>query len=294
MKNTILSYKLNLQKKFRTPPSEKRTIVSFALSTLLNNISRKKDGITLFKDENPNRALHILDLTLYIMAFCPCFEHIQKAISIFVYFNDELRFCDDETSHNKLQSLLDKYAFVFLRGNLNDICNLFLFYHEFKLIIPYNIEIEVFEKIKNTNNPILLAVYLVYSKYYTPYFYGIKSDIEKIIEKNINYITKGEEMLQMEFWYILIFINCPFISSALKDKMKDIIDRIYVSGAQYPSGIMINLICDYLKSGKNNLFFSWGVHHFSVSKQIAFRTYQRSIFREYKNRNSQMIYGSIE
>lgn len=275
-------------------PSEKRTIVSFALSTLLNNISRKKDGITLFKDTNNNRALHLLDLTLYIMAFCPCFEHIQRVISIFVYFNDELKFCDDEFLHNKLQSLFDKYAFVFLRGNLNDICNLFLFYHEFKLVIPYNIEVDVFEKIKNTNNPILLAVYLVYSKYHTPYFSKIKDDVETIIERNINHITKGEEMLQMEFWYILIFINCPFIKDTLKNKMKNIVDRIYINDAEYPSGITINLICDYLKTEKNNLFFSWGVHHFSVSKQIAFRTYQRSIFREYKNRNSQMIYGSVE
>ena len=181
-----------------------------------------------------------------------------------------------------------------MRGNLNDICNLFLFYHEFNMVIPYDIEVNVFEKIKASNNPMLLAVYLIYSQYYKPYFNTVKKEIQKIIDKNIKQITKGEEMLQSEFWFILIFINCPFISRELKQTMKEIVDRIYVCNARHPSEKMINLICDYLRTNKNDLFFSWSVHHFSMSKQIAFRTYQRSIFREYRNKHAQSLYGSIE
>lgn len=275
-------------------PNEKRKIVSYALSTLLNQISKKKDGVNLFKDKTHNKAIRILDLALYFLSYCPCFEHIQKIISIAVYFNDELNFCDDDELHKKLQDLFNSYAFVFMRGNLNDICNLFLFYHEFNMVIPYDIEVNVYEKIKTTNNPMLLAVYLIYSQYYKPYFNKVKKEIQKIIDKNIKQITKGEEMLQSEFWFILIFINCPFISRGLKQTMKDIVDRIYVRKANHPSGKMINLICDYLRTNKNDLFFSWGVHHFDISKQIAFRTYQRSIFREYKNKHAQTLYGSIE
>lgn len=275
-------------------PNEKRKIVSYALSTLLNQISKKKDGVTLFKDKTHNKAILILDLALYFLSYCPCFEHIQKIISIAVYFNDELSFCDDDELHNKLQVLFNSYAFVFMRGNLNDICNLFLFYHEFNMVIPYDIEVNVFEKIKASNNPMLLAVYLIYSQYYKPYFNTVKKEIQKIIDKNIKQITKGEEMLQSEFWFILIFINCPFISRELKQTMKEIVDRIYVCNARHPSEKMINLICDYLRTNKNDLFFSWSVHHFSMSKQIAFRTYQRSIFREYRNKHAQSLYGSIE
>ena len=77
-------------------PKEQRYIVSFMLSTLLNNISGKKDGYMLFKPDKCGRAYVLLDLTMYIYSFCPCFEHTQKVISMIVYMDDELHFTENE------------------------------------------------------------------------------------------------------------------------------------------------------------------------------------------------------
>lgn len=77
-------------------PKEQRYIVSFMLSTLLNNISSKKDGYALFEPDKCARAFVLLDLAMYIYSFCPCFEHTQKLISMIVYMDDELHFSKDE------------------------------------------------------------------------------------------------------------------------------------------------------------------------------------------------------
>lgn len=80
-------------------PKEQRYIVSFMLSTLLNNISNKKDGYALFEPDKCARAFVLLDLAMYIYSFCPCFEHTQKLISMIVYMDDELHFSKDELNH---------------------------------------------------------------------------------------------------------------------------------------------------------------------------------------------------
>lgn len=231
---------------------------------------------------------------MYIYAFCPCFEHTQRIISMIVYFDDELKFQDNSYNHKKLQDLFSKYMFILIRGNLNDLSNLFLLFYEYKVIIPSNYEEKIYKRIEEMNNPLLYAIYLLYSKYYEAYYNEILHSIEKIIDNKVNHITDGEEMLQEEFWYIIIFNNCPFLSSELKMKMQQIVDRIRFPNPSYPNQIITNLICDYLSSGQNNLFFSWGVHRFSTSKQIAFRTYQRSLFREFKNKNSELYFGSLD
>ena len=98
-------------------PKEQRYIVSFMLSTLLNNISNKKDGYALFEPDKCARAFVLLDLAMYIYSFCPCFEHTQKLISMIVYMDDELHFSKDELNHKKLINLIRRYSFVFEKGN---------------------------------------------------------------------------------------------------------------------------------------------------------------------------------
>lgn len=117
-------------------PKEQRYIVSFMLSTLLNNISNKKDGYALFEPDKCARAFVLLDLAMYIYSFCPCFEHTQKLISMIVYMDDELHFSKDELNHKKLINLIRRYSFVFEKGNMNDLCNWFVFFHT-TIVYPY-------------------------------------------------------------------------------------------------------------------------------------------------------------
>lgn len=127
------------------------------LSTLLNNISKKKDGYNLFKNDKTNRAFILLELAMYIYSYCTCFEHSQKLISMIVYMDDELDFKNDEVNHKKLQTLLRRYSFTFEKGNLNDLCNCFVFFYEYKLSLTYNSEIIIESKLIKEENPILIT-----------------------------------------------------------------------------------------------------------------------------------------
>ena len=275
-------------------PKDKRYIVSFMLSTLLNNISNKKDGYNIFKNGKGKKALSLLDFALYIYSFCPCFEHTQRIISMIIYMNDEAGFMTGDEEKKKLQKLFRKYAFIFEKGNLNDICNLLLLFSEYKMSLLGQTEAVIVERLKEENNPILWANYLIYSKYNKPYYEEIKNVVTKEIRKNVMRIGNDNILLYKEFWYIIVFYNYPELETTLREHMKSIIESLVKSDAKNPNDKCINLMCDYMLQRKSNQFFCWGHHRFSVGKQIAFRTYERTLFKGYKNKRSIELYGSLD
>ena len=275
-------------------PQEQRYIVSFLLSTLLNNISNKKDGFNIFKEGRYGRAIVLLELALYIYSFNTCFDHTQKLISMIVYINDEVDFINDESNNKKLKSLIRRYSFIFKRGNLNDLCNWFAIFYEYKISLTSDVEKIIENNIEKEDNPILWANYLIYSRYHEPYFNEILSKIEKVICNEISKITNDEKMLQKEFWYVIIFNNCPYLSQQLMGDLGQVIASLRFTTPAKPLEKLTNLLCDFMDQSKPNQFFCWGYYRFNMSKQITFRTYERTLFKQYKNRRSLEMYGSLE
>ena len=274
-------------------PNDRRYIVSFILSTLLNNIINKKDGYKLFDTNKTGRAYILLELAFFVYSFCPCFEHSQKIISMIVYFDDELKFKDDENNHNKLVNLIRRYAFIFEKANLNDICNWFIFFNEYNISLLKNSEDVIYNRIIQENNPILWANYLIYSRYNLKYNGEVLNKLEEVISNNIMQMVADETLLQKEFWYVLIFVNCPYISTSLKIQLKEKVDLIPHSGndVETKSG---KLIYDFIRTNHLNLFFYWGYYNFDACKQLTFRTYQRTLFKQYKNKRTIELYGSLD
>lgn len=275
-------------------PNEQRYIVSFMLSTLLNNVSNKKDGYSLFDSTKQGKAFVLLDLAMYIYSFCPCFEHTQKIISMLVYMDDELKFQTDELNHKKLVNLVRRYSFVFEKGNLNDLCNWFVFFFDYKISLTNTVEEKIEVKLENEDNPILWANYLIYSQYFNTYHEDIKKRVEQRLSYKINQIGIKEVVLQKEFWYVLVFINCPYISNATKTKLTTIVQNLKKTAPTKAHEKATNIICDFLLQTTSNLFFYWGYYHFNTSKQLTFRTYQRTLFKQYKNKRSVELYGSLD
>ncbi len=191
-------------------PKEQRYIVSFMLSTLLNNISNKKDGYALFEPDKCARAFVLLDLAMYIYLFCPCFEHTQKLISMIVYMDDELHFSKDELNHKKLINLIRRYSFVFEKGNMNDLCNWFVFFHDYSVPLLRNTEAILEKKLREEDNPILWANYLIYSRYHSDYHKEILIWVEELLQYKVNQIGSKDPLLQKEFWYVITFIIAIF------------------------------------------------------------------------------------
>lgn len=274
-------------------PKDRRFIVSFVLSTLLNNISNKKDGYKLFDKDKTSRAFVFLELAFFVYSFCPCFEHSQKMISMIVYFDDELDFRNDEKNHNKLQNLIRRYSFIYEKSNLNDVCNWFIFFYDYKVSLLQYSEDIILKKIDEENNPILWANYLIYSQYDLDYKQTILEKLEKVIDDNITQMIQYEPLLQKEYWYVLVFCNCPYLSSCVKQKLDVKVKEMQRIGDS-PCDIANNLIYEFLSKNQSNLFFYWGYYHFNTSKQLTYRTYQRTLFKHYKNKRSTELYGSLD
>lgn len=283
---------------------DRRTIVSFLLSTLLNNISKKKNGYTLFGKQRLGKALLLIDMALYVYAFYPSFDQARKIISIIAYMNSEIDFKDDDKAHTKLSKTINRYSFVFGSGNIFDLCDWFPFFYEYNIVLDTKTENHLIQAAEECNDPIIWANLLLYSQYYQPFFYELLKKVENIVERQILRISDKEPMMQVEFWYILIFHNCPYISTTLRQKMSNIINDIKTKAGGgkgkklFPSAVTTQLICDFLEqcspSGNKpeESLFNWkGIKNFA--DQITYRTYQRTIFKRYR-KNTYGLYASLD
>ena len=283
---------------------DRRTIVSFLLSTLLNNISKKKNGYTLFGKQRLGKALLLIDMALYVYAFYPSFDQARKIISIIAYMNSEIDFKGDDKAHTKLRRSINRSSFVFCAGNVVDLCDWFPFFYEYNIVLDTKTENHLIQAAEECNDPIIWANLLLYSQYYQPFFNELSKKVENIVERQILRISDKEPMMQVEFWYVLIFHNCPYISITLRQKMSDIINDIKTKAVGgkgkklFPSAVTTQLICDFLEqrspSGNKpeESLFNWkGIKNFA--DQITYRTYQRTVFKRYR-KNTYGLYASLD
>jgi len=280
-------------------PNDRRTVVSYLLSVMLNNISKKKDGYRLFKSTTTSKAFLLIDMALFIYAFCPSYDQTRKLISMMVYMNDELRFDDKNSKQNQqLQNIIQRYSFIFVQGNLPDLCDWFSLFIDFHILLNSETENTLVEKAKNDNNPIILATILMYSRYSESFFEETKTIVSSIIEENLERISGKDPMLQTEYWYALIFHNCPYISAHLKTKIETLIISTKPSNVSLPSEVLRDIICEFLQlqstvgNKPKDSFFNWN-ENMNISEQITYRTYQRTIFKHYRG-NKYGLYASIE
>ena len=282
-------------------PDDCRTIVSFLLSTLLNNISKKGVGYTLFGKKQLGKAFLLLDIALYIYAFYPSFDQTRKIISAIAYLNSEIGFKSEESAKEKLSRTINRYSFVFRSGNIHDLCDWFPFFFEYGIELDAKTECALIEEASKNNDPIIWANILLYSRYYKPFFNELLKRIETVVSKQLSKISSKQPMMQEELWDVLIFHNCPYISIELRTKMADLIQGIKAaatSANSKPSERVIRLICDFLErsspSGNKpeESLFNWkGVKNFS--DQITYRTYQRTVFKRYRKK-TYGLYASVD
>ena len=176
---------------------------------------------------------------------------------------------------------------------MNDVCNWFIFFYDYKVSLLQYSEDIILKKIDEENNPILWANYLIYSQYDLDYKQTILEKLEKVIDDNITQMIQYEPLLQKEYWYVLVFCNCPYLSSCVKQKLDVKVKEMQRIGDS-PCDIANNLIYEFLSKNQSNLFFYWGYYHFNTSKQLTYRTYQRTLFKHYKNKRSIELYGSLD
>ena len=181
-----------------------RTIVAYFLGMILNKVSRNKGKITIFKENvSESTVINFLDLIFYAYSFFPNFNNTQRVLSIISYVRDEYDIFEHK---EKLQALINRYAFIFEKGNINDIVNLILFCKQAQIEIPYKQEEKIVQSLREKDDPLLWASYLLYAGYSKKYYKEIRDEIGKILLERIESIVKKTSVYTYrEFWWVMIF-----------------------------------------------------------------------------------------
>ena len=268
-----------------------KTIVAYFLSSILNHIGKNKEKYTIFKKEaKVSTVFSFLDLIFYAYSFFPNYGNTQKILQIISYVRDEY---DIFNYVELLQELLNKYAFIFDKANINDVINLFLFCKQAKIEIPYLKEESIVVKLKEKDDPILWATYLIYSQYNNNYFNNIKLCIENILQERIDSIRVKKAIYEYrEFWWILIFNKCPFISNSLQYNIDDTISSLQVPTHVECIKILISIFKEYLQNNPKQ-FFDWDIDSNDFLRTLTFKTHEKSIFKNYKENVISWDWGSF-
>lgn len=280
--------------------NDKAKLTTYILKTLLHKITRIKinneNKNIIFRENVPPKVLYgIIDFVFFIYSNSTTFSNTQIFISILSYFNDDIS--DNKLYQKELQKILNKYAFIFSDNNTNDIINLLLLCIECSLEIPFTHEINLWNALLESDNPINIATFLVYSKYNNKYFEELKEEINKIIDKNMKAIQNQDNILTYkEFWWLLIFNKSPYINTDIQDTFNQLIKKIegYCDDKNSIGYISMKIFCDFLEKSENQ-YFSWNtINDKSVNllREITYRTHERTLFGNYKY--SQASYSSVE
>lgn len=277
-------------------PEQKRTIVSFLLSTLLNKISMVNDGYQLFLTGKTKKAKFFVELAMFFYSACPCFEHSKRVLSMIIFMDKEAGFSKKGSSENRtLQYIIRRYSFVFARANLHDICDWFIFFNDFHITLDMQTENKIIKKAESTDDPIIWANILLYSHYCKSFFEEIKMKVEEIITNRISRIIDNNQMLRKEFWYILIFYNCKFISEKCKNEIDNIISgikkRVQNCSEKECNYRSMRLLCEFMNTDEKG-FFDWD-GSVNMSELLSYRTMQRTLFKKYKE-SENGLYASID
>lgn len=270
-----------------------RTLIAYFLGTILNHVGKNKDKAVIFKkDVSESTVFSFLDLIFYAYSFFPNYNNTQRLLSIISYVRDEY---DIFSKSQSLQNLLNKYAFIFEKANLNDIVDLFLFCMQAKIEIPYVEEERIVKRLYEKDDPILWATYLLYSQYNVKYYNEIKTTIECILLERIEAIRVPELSFEYrEFWWVMIFNKCPFLSTASQTAIDKVINSFPYQGKINGNcaDIAVAVFIDYLKNSTKQ-FFEWDMSSKDFLRTITFKTHEKSIFKNYKENIISLAWGSI-
>lgn len=268
-----------------------RTITAYFLGMLLNKVSTNKDKTRLFRESVSDKTIYdFLELAFYAYSYFPNFANTQKLLSIMSYVRDEY----DIFEHKDiLQKLIKRYAFIFAKGDLNDIINLVLFCCQAKIEIPFHQEEMVVDSLRKKDDPILWASYLLYAGYSKKYYKEIRDEIGEILKERIAAIVQKDSILTYrEFWWVLIFNKADCLTTAEQDEIDLLIASIKTSTDDSAGAILGRLFKQYLTTNPIQ-FFEWDMNKRDFLRNFTFMTKERSIFKNYQQNLISLEWGSF-
>ena len=116
---------------------------------------------------------------------------------------------------------------MFCFRNINDEVNLLLMFSAMH-ITSVRCRKDLSKTIFDSNDPILIATLLIYSKYNSKFFAEVLAKVTDIVNKALDNIRDDNNLLlYKEFWFILVFNKCPMLKNpTIQDKIDKKIDKL--------------------------------------------------------------------
>lgn len=256
---------------------DRKSIVSYVIGSIHNKYVELKKNKTIFNKDSRSQIKFEIELLMYFHSFFPNYDNTQKYISILFLINEATGFFTEEADLAVFHNLVRDYSFIFEHINVSDIVNYMLLCAKYKIELPNRIEKIILDEIVKQKNPLNFAVFLLYSRYNK----GFQDEIITLLSKEINIeldsiIDNSKLFLYKEFWWIVIFINCPYIDVTLKAKMK--------AKFAFPTTVIstsqkaVAIITDYFIQS-DPIFILWDIDNIDVLKKIMFKTNFRTVFK---------------
>lgn len=168
-----------------------------------------------------------------------------------------------------------------------------LFCCQAKIEIPFHQEEKIVKSLREKDDPILWASYLLYAKYSKKYYQEIRNEIGQILQEQIAGIVQKESIFTYrEFWWVLIFNKADCLTSVEQDKIDELIASIKTSTERSAGAILGRLFKEYLMNSSIQ-FFEWDMKKRDFLRNFTFMTKERSIFKNYQQNLNSLEWGSL-
>lgn len=268
----------NFQRLMSLFEKDRDKIVRYVLGMYSRKFHRKSN-INMFKEDISEKEVYgLMDFLFFHVSFAPSYRNLQLLIIIITKIDEDI---DGEIVNKCLQSIVTKYSFIFNNANVNDIQNLLLVITNKGIQLPVDVERDLWEKVKDSKNPITIATFLEFSRYNLNFFNEIKLHVNKSICNDLGKITKYRDLfLYEEIWWVFMFIDCPYIAQDTKDAIQCIIAEMPTNDSS-PKGLTRNLIYEYLSDNSiTNKFIRWNHVEVDIAKEITYKTLKKTIFTD--------------
>jgi hypothetical protein len=183
-----------------------------------------------------------------------------------------------------MNNIVKKYDTIFLDNHINDTINLLLTFSKYELPISYQAENAIHNSNLRSKDPLMMASYLLYSKYDSDHFKQVLSEYNSIIYEALGRISSAKDYLMYsELWYVMIFNKCPFIDTSLQNEISRIINDVcsLPENPQFIERDKTRLLFAKFLRDKSDNFITWKLDTIDIVADITFRTRHRTIFRNF-------------
>ena len=288
--NIILNDKNQLEYKVHYILS---ALVSCAEKITKRSLSNRKN-----KKKLSSIVVSLSLLSAYVCSLYVTYNGVQRLVRIL----SVLKKCFPNEIRIATEYIMDHFKKQFFDSYLHDWINLVLFIGDSGYIPPNSFIDELYISVKKSQDPIILAGFLIFLNKIKITKSTYIDSAKKLIQKNLKNVEYNNKYFFSDSlcWWVFIFLNSHYIETSLykdiRNKLQkmikentDTINKIKKESILNSNAILSRsskkLILQFLIEEKNN-FIRWDFFNKGIYSKIYFFSKDRTLFHsEYKNTN---------